>query len=155
MNGRIESFIEAGWLARQEADDQEVVGLWKKAAKFLGDSRRSDYDDDIRLMRAYDAGRLAATALVRAHALRTRAQNHHEMVLRAAGYIGPEELMRLIEPFNRLRTLRSEIQYGWEEVDLGGQVAKAISMATDILALIAPELRKARPAIADQIDLDG
>jgi hypothetical protein len=103
---------------------------------------------------AYDAGRFAATALVRAHGLRVRAQNHHEIVLRSAGLLGGDELNRALNQFHRVRTLRAELEYGWEDVTLGERLTEALSLADRVLALVAPQLVGVRPALAEHFRIE-
>jgi hypothetical protein len=155
MNDRIQAFLDAGWLTRRDAPDREVVGLWTKATRFVLDARRLDYDDDLRLIRAYDAGRIAATALVRANGFRVQSQNHHELVLRTAGLLGTEVFARLLDDFNRVRTLRAQVEYSWEEVRLGERLIEALSMAERIVAMTGAELRKARPDLASELNQTG
>jgi len=148
---RIESFVEAGWLAEAPASDEEVIGLWSKALGAWADAHVAANTDEARVIRTYDAGRLAATAVVRAHNYRVRAQNHHEMTLRTAGALGSDELRRALNEFDRVRRLRSEAEYGWEPA-AESPLPHAIALVRRILSLCARELALARPPLAERFD---
>lgn len=147
---RIQSFVEAGWLAEAPASDEEVIGLWSKALGAWGDAHVTANTDEARVIRTYDAGRLAATAVVRAHNYRVRAQNHHEMTLRTAGALGGDELRRALNEFDRVRRLRSEAEYGWEPAPFESPLPHGMELVRRILSLCARELARARPALAER-----
>ena len=151
MTDRIRSFIESRWLDEDPAPDEEVAGLWQKALDAFADAHLEAASEEARVIRAYDAGRLAATALVRAHNLRVRAQNHHEIVIRSAGLLGGEELGRALNAFERLKGMRAKAEYGWENAPYIMPLSRAIELVRRILDLTAPELRAERPGIAKRI----
>ena len=94
MTDRIQVFIEAGRLARSPAPDDEVAGLRAAALGAFADGSSGSISGRSRVGLLYDAGRLAADALVRAHDLRVRATNHHEVSIRTASLLANEELAR-------------------------------------------------------------
>jgi hypothetical protein len=76
VSDRIQALIDAGRLVREPAPDEEIAGLWANAIEAFADARFTGLSANGRMVRAYDAGRIAATAVVRAHDLRVRATNH-------------------------------------------------------------------------------
>jgi hypothetical protein len=133
----------------------KVAGLWSKALGALADARVDSTTEEARVIRAYDAGRLAATAVVRAHNFRIRAQNHHELVIRSASVLGSDELRRSLEQFERLKTMRAKAEYSWENAPYVMPLSRAIELVRRILELAAAELRTQRPGIAVRISSPG
>jgi hypothetical protein len=64
--------IESGRAEARPAGDEEVAAFWAKAVVAYADARLASASLDARLVRAYDAGRIAATAIVRAGGYRSR-----------------------------------------------------------------------------------
>jgi hypothetical protein len=151
VTDRIRSLIEAGWLVADPATDEEVIGLWNKALGAWADAHVTANTDDARIIRTYDAGRLAATSLVRAYHLRVRAQNHHEHTLRTAALLGTGELRHSLDEFDRVRRLRSEAEYGWQSSSSGTPLSRGIELVGRILVLACTELRLSRPELAERI----
>ena len=81
MTDRIQNLVDAGRLSREPASDDEIAGLWANALQAFGDAQVESISANGRLLRAYDAGRIAAAAVVRSRDLRVRAANHHELTL--------------------------------------------------------------------------
>lgn len=114
MNTRIANLISLGRLVEEAASDDEVRGLWSHASEAYEDATLPNRSPNRRLTSAYDAGRIAALAVVRASNLRVRAQNHHEVTLAAAGLLAGEALQMLLQEFQALRLERIQIEYGWK-----------------------------------------
>jgi hypothetical protein len=66
LNPTITRHIEGGRAEERPAGDDEIAGFWSKAVVAYGDARLASASLDARLVRAYDAGPIAATAIVRA-----------------------------------------------------------------------------------------
>ncbi|HYH78141.1 MAG TPA: hypothetical protein VEX86_00030 [Longimicrobium sp.] len=152
MTDRIQSWVDAGWLSHVPAADEEVTGLWNKSVAALADARPEVMSADARLIRAYDAGRIAATAVVRCHGLRVRAQNHHEMILKSAALLGSPELAQALNEFDRVRHMRTEVEYGWQEVQVDDdRLVRALRLVQRILEMVAAELKACRPHVAAHV----
>jgi len=151
VTDRIQVFIEAGRLARLSAPDDEVVGLWAAALEAFADGTSESISGRGRLGLLYDAGRIAADALVRAHDLRVRATNHHEVAIRTASLLSNEELAGAFGRLDGLRTLRAEAKYGWQMADFTEHLVKAVPLVSQILELSSRELVKARPHLAARL----
>lgn len=93
-DGPFQNLVDAGRLAREPAPDDEIAGLWTNAVQAYHDALVESVSTNGRLVRAYDAGRIAATAMVRAHDLRVRAANHHELTLAVAALLSSPGLAR-------------------------------------------------------------
>jgi hypothetical protein len=104
-----------------------------------------------RLVRAYDAGRIAASALVRSRDLRVRASNHHEMTIAVAALVSEEPLATALREFERFRTLRSDVEYGWQAGASEADLQRALAVVGKLLDHGAYELRQHRPSIAGRI----
>ncbi|HSU14217.1 hypothetical protein [Longimicrobium sp.] len=150
MTDRIEALLSAGMLARESAPDEEVAGIWANALKGYHDARAAGLSAEGRVIRAYDAARLAAYALVRSRNVKARAQNHHEVTLTAAGIIGGEDFERALRDVNQLRKLRNTLEYGWEAAS-ERDAERAVPIVARLLGLAAENLRAELPSIAARI----
>ena len=151
MTDRIQNLVDAGRLTREPAPDPEVAGLWANALVAFGDASITGMSAAGRLVRAYDAGRIAATALVRSRDLRVRAANHHEITLGAAALIAQGELRSALRDFEGVRVLRSDAEYGWQAAVTDADAERVLDMVGRILLHGAEDLRAHRPTLADQI----
>jgi hypothetical protein len=153
MTDRIQNLIDAGRLVRQAGSDTEVAGLWSNALEAFADASVPGISAKGQLVRAYDAGRLAAAALVRSRDLRVRAANHHEVTLAAAGFVSGGSLAALLRDLDDVRIARSEAEYGWESSVSAEDARAALDIVRKILNESAPNLREHRPALANRIRL--
>jgi hypothetical protein len=153
MSDRIQGLIDAGRLSRETAPDDEIAGLWANAMQAYTDATFPHLSANGRLVRAYDGGRIAASALVRARDLRVRAANHHEVTIAVASMLGSEELRNALRRFEAFRSLRSSIEYGWQAQASEEDVDRAVEVARTILEHGARELHQVRPAVASRIAL--
>jgi hypothetical protein len=145
VTDRIQVFIEAGRLTRAPAADDEIIGLWAAALEAFADGSAENISGRSRVGLLYDAGRVAAVALVRANDLRVRASNHHEVAIRTASFLANDELARAFGSLDGLRTIRAEAKYGWEMSDVAEHLAMAAPLVRRILELTLRPLEAARP----------
>jgi hypothetical protein len=73
-NATVRRYLESGMLEVRASDDDEVAAFWRKAVMAYDDSRLASSSPESRLLRAYDAGRIAAFAIVRSAGYRTKAE---------------------------------------------------------------------------------
>ncbi len=66
MNTTVNNHLEARRLEVRPAADDEVAAYWEKALVAYADASNAGSSRENRLLRAYDAGRIAALAIVRA-----------------------------------------------------------------------------------------
>jgi hypothetical protein len=153
VNATIQRHLEARRLEERAADNVEVLGFWGKALEAYTDARNSSSSLDNRFLRAYDAGRIAAVALVRAAGYRVRGgEGHHYVTFDVARTLAEDpELRRALEEMNGLRTLRHDVEYEYED-DVGAEaVGTALRVAERVINLGAKHLRVARPALEKRI----
>ena len=152
MTDRIQSLIDAGRLERDPAQDAEIAGLWHRALEAMGDAAIAGASVSGRLIRADDAGRLAAFAIVRSSGLRVRASNHHEIVIGVAGMVGGATLTEALDDFDRFRKLRNHLEYGWEDRATNADVVQALAAVRRILEEGARGLVAQRPTLAGRVE---
>jgi hypothetical protein len=151
MTDRIQNLVDSGRIVRQAGSDTEVAGLWSNALEAFADASVAGISAKGRLVMAYDAGRLAAAALVRSRDLRVRAANHHEVTLAAAGFVSESSLATLLRELDDVRTLRSDAQYGWESNVSAADAENALKIVRRILIEGARNLLEHRPALENRI----
>lgn len=151
MNDRIPNLIDAGRLAREPAPDDEVVGLRTNAVQAYRDALVESVSTNGRLVRAYDAGRIAATALVRVHDLRVRAANHHELTLAVAALLSGPDLARAVSELDGMRRLRADPEYGWQAGASEKDVGRALDVVGRILSYGAAELATRRAFVRQRL----
>jgi hypothetical protein len=113
VNSTIQHHLEGRRLEAWPADDAEVAGFWNKALIARTDAMNASSSTDNRLLRAYDAARLAALAVVRAAGFRTRGSDSHHFVTFdvARSLVADAELRRALDAMNALRKVRHEVEY--------------------------------------------
>ena len=151
MNERIESLRTMGRIVDEPAADQEVAGVWLNAVEAYEDACLTNRAPNRRLTAAYDGGRLAALAVVRATNLRVRAQNHHEVTLAVAGLLVGDALEILLQKFQERRMDRIQIEYGWAKRATADEVADAAREVRSILQLAGSWIQGQRAAISADI----
>jgi hypothetical protein len=151
VNERIANLKSLDRLVDEAAPDEEIIGLWQSAVEALEDASLTNRRPNRRLTSAYDAGRVAALAVVRAANLRVRARNHHEVTLAVAGFLGGSALESLLHEFQALRMDRIEIEYGWTRSVSIEEVDRATSRVRAIIEAAASSIRDSRPTAAAHI----
>jgi hypothetical protein len=142
-------------LEERVANDNDVVAYWSKAIRAFEDARHVGTSPESRLLRAYDAGRLAALAMIRAAGYRPRgAERHHYVTFDVARSIAStRELADALLGIDELRSVRHAVEYEPEDdVDVE-TVTHAIEAARRVINLGAKHLRAARPDAAKRIDM--
>lgn len=151
MTDPLQRFLDAGWLQPHAASDEEVVDIWASAMETFGDASLSQLSPKNRVILGYDAGRLAALAIVRSRDVRIRAGNHHEITIKAAAMLSDEDLKAELFSLDDLRGRRHTLEYGWGAASSQGSAEDVLRTIRRILELAAPNLRAVRPAIAARI----
>lgn len=153
MSDRIQNLVDLGKLVREPAGDEEVAGLFANALQAFEDACIPAMSLGGRLVRAYDAGRLAATAVVRSRDLRVRASNHHEVTLAVAQSMGSQELRIALRELDAIRPLRSDAEYGWKTSASASDAERTVDVVGRLLRHAAQNLREHRPALSPRIPL--
>jgi hypothetical protein len=151
MTDRIQNLVDSGRLSREPASDDEIAGLWANAVQAFGDSQVESVSANGRLLRAYDAGRIAAAAVVRSRNLRVRAANHHELTLAVAALVSGSELALAFNEMDGMRRLRTDLEYGWRAGAADVDVHRALNVVRRILHGGSVELVASRPSLSGRL----
>ncbi|HYR08309.1 MAG TPA: hypothetical protein VEQ60_11090 [Longimicrobium sp.] len=147
MTDRVQNLVDAGRLSREPASDDEVAGLWTNAVQAFRDALVESVSANGRLLRAYDAGRIAAAAIVRSRDLRVRAANHHELTLAVAALVSGAELAKAFSEMDGMRRLRADLEYGWQAGASENDVQRALDVVRRILRGGSVELVATRQSL--------
>lgn len=144
----VQRLIEMGRLREQPAQREQVAAVWRKAVESAGDAALPGMSIDGALRSAYDAGHLAALALLAAHGLRPGGgQGHHEAAFAGAAALGYEGLEELVPDSMEVRALRKGSMY--DPVLAGSdELRTALDWIRRTLPAIHLALQKADPALA-------
>jgi hypothetical protein len=151
MADRIQNLIDAGRLSREPAPDDEIAGLWANAVQAFHDASVDSVSANGRLLRAYDAGRIAAAAIVRSRDLRVRAANHHELTLAVAALVSGADLAKALNEMDGVRRLRASLEYGWQAGASDADVQRALDVVHRILRGGSTELAISRPSLSARL----
>ena len=152
-NATIRRHVDSGTLEVRASDDDEVAAFWRKALVAYADARLARSSLEARLLRAYDAGRIAAFAIVRSAGYRTRGgEGHHYATFDVArSLVDDSDLRHALDEMSGIRTLRHAVEYEPEEEIDPKSVATAVEVAARIINGGARQLREAHPAAKARI----
>jgi hypothetical protein len=153
MNSTVRNHLDARRLENIPAPDSEIIGFWEKALVACRDAHNASASPDNRLLRAYDAARLAASAILREAGLRSRGREGHHYVTfdTARSLVSDPALRNALDEMNSMRDVRHAVEYEADDSLDQATVDEAISSAGQVLRLGAEYLRSARPAAAPSI----
>jgi hypothetical protein len=140
--------LDAKRLREQSTSGPSVAALWRKAVESARDAEIPGLSIDGSLRAAYDAGHLAALALLAAHGLRPGGgPGHHEMTFAGAAALGDPALADLVPDSEEVRGLRSSSIY---DPVIAGPVdrERAVGWTRRTLPAIRSALITADPALA-------
>lgn len=146
MNHTIDNHLEARRIEPRTAADAEVEAFWSKAGTALKDATSTGSSLENRLLRAYDAGRIAAFAIVREAGYRTRGgDSHHYVTFDVARSVATDaDLRRSLDEMNGLRKVRHAVEYEAEDDVDEATVVRAVAVARDVITRGAVHLRSRR-----------
>lgn len=150
MNPRIQVMLDSRQIEPLAADDQEVVGMWSKAARTLRSSAVDGLDPDARFTLAYQAALQAATAIVRAAGYRVRGDGHHQHTFAAVAAFGLGELSEAARDLNVIRQRRHRAVYDWEATS-ADDLDAVRAAANRLFAAGQAWLAVVRPHLADAL----
>ncbi len=143
----IRRMLSMGRLREQPTTPEQVAAVWQKAVQSAHDAEIVEMSIDGALRSAYDAGHLAALALLAAHGLRPGGGGgHHEMAFAGTAALGIEALVDLVPDSEEIRGLRKGSMYdpviaGPDERELAIQwVRRTLPAVRAALALADPKL---------------
>jgi hypothetical protein len=112
LPARLQTMIVQRRLREQATTPEAVAAIWQKAVESAADAELSGMSIDGALRSAYDAGHLAALALLGAYGLRTGSgQGHHEMAFAGAAATEQPGLDDLVPDSEEVRGLRKGSLY--------------------------------------------
>lgn len=160
MNHTIQNHLDGRRIEQRPALDEEVQGFWSKALTAYADAMNPSSSVENRLLRAYDAARIVALAIVREAGYRMRgAESHHYVTFDVARSVVAEpDLRRALARMDGLRKVRHAVEYEAEDEVDEPLMEDACRIAEQVLRLGADYIQAARPAIAKDIakpDLTG
>ena len=148
---QIRRLLEARQLEEAAFTDEQLIGLWSKAAEAYHDSFARPRSRNGQFRDLYEAGRIAATTLVAAAGYRPRGPSHHYAALQAAAALTPEPLSEAVFVVEGARGHRHETNYGsadvLEEEDLR-EMRAAVEL---VLGGGAKLLREWRPGLRGRV----
>lgn len=151
-NTTVRRHLEGGSLEARGSDDEEVAAFWRKTLVAYDDSRLASSSLESRVLRAYDAGRIAAFAIVRSAGYRTKGgEGHHYVTFDVArSLVEDADLRSALDEMSGVRTLRHNVEYEPEDDVDTETVAVAIAVAARINGG-ARHLRDRHPAVKPRI----
>lgn len=144
----VERLVDAGRLRVQPMRREQVAALWRKAVESARDAELPGMSVDGSLRSAYDAGHIAALALLAVHGLRTGSgQGHHEVAFAAAAGFGHAGLFDLVPDSMEVRSLRKGSLY---DPTIAGSTERAAALAwmRRTLPVIGAAISRVDPELA-------
>jgi hypothetical protein len=136
---RIRLLLDDRRLKEQEFAQVDVAAVWQKATESAHDAAIKELSVDSAIRLAYDAGHLAALALLAVHGLKpSSGQGHHEMAFHAAAALGGDALEDLVPDSEEIRGLRKGSMY---DPAIAGEGER--KLALDWIARTLPPIRAA------------
>jgi hypothetical protein len=146
---QIQLLVTNNRLRPQQSSPPAIAALWNKAVASARDADLPALSTDSALRLAYDAGHLAALALLAIHGLRTgTGQGHHEMAFYGAAAFGDPGLQDLVPDSEEVRGLRKSSMY--DPVMAG---AKERQIALEWMRRTLPAVRRALLTADPQLNL--
>ncbi len=148
---QIQALLNGHKLEAAAFTDDQVVGLWNKAIQAYGDAfaRPRSWNGQFRDL--YEAGRIAASAIVAAAGYRPKGQAHHYAVFHAAASLSPEAVSEAAYALEGLRGSRHDTNYGSADVIDEDDVREIREAVEVLLTYGARHLRTLRPSASHRI----
>jgi uncharacterized protein (UPF0332 family) len=136
---QIRRLVDDRRIKEQEFAQPDVAAVWKKAVEAARDAAISSLSVDSAIRLAYDAGHLAALALLATHGVKpSSGQGHHEMAFYAAAVLGGEWLEDLVAESEEIRGLRKGSMY---DPTIAGEAERKLTLVW--IAKTLPRIRAA------------
>lgn len=150
MNSTVQNHLEARRLEERVANDQELTGFWQKVLIAYGDAVNAGGSPANQLLRAYDAARIAAFAILRASGYRTRGGDSHHYVTFdvARSLVSDAELRHALDRMDGFRRVRHAVEYEAHDDADESTAAEAVQLARRIIFLGHQWLQTQRPQLA-------
>ena len=148
MNPRLQVMLDSRQIEAEPAADNEVQGMWGKAARSLHSSSAAGLDADSSFTLAYQAAPQAATAIVRAAGYRVRGEGHHHHTFAAVAALDLGDLSEAARQLNMIRQQRHGAIYDWQATTRDQDLALLRSAAARLFEHGRRWLRAKRPHLA-------
>lgn len=135
------------------AADEEIAGMWAKAARTLRSASATELDDDLdsRFTLVYQSALQGSTAVVRAAGYRVRGDDNHRVTFAAVAALGLGDLSEAARELNIIRQNRHAAVYDWEST-MGPREIERLQDATARLLRGADSwLRGQRRSFVDRL----
>ncbi|HWK88816.1 MAG TPA: hypothetical protein VNP72_02440 [Longimicrobium sp.] len=148
----IDQLVANQWAERLEADDEEVLGYWRRAVESFEDAGALRLSHTGQYKQLYDAARQAVVAFNAAHGYRARgASAHHQHTFAAGVALAPAELRSPIAAMQAARSVRHDLEYGGTRTLSGDEITKMRDSVSVLLNGLAGEIRRLRPALKERV----
>ena len=144
---RVRLLLDDRRIKEQEFGQPDVIAVWKKATDSGRDALLNGLSVDSAIRLAYDAGHLAALALLAVNGLKpSSGQGHHELTFHAAAALGGPALEDLVADSEEIRALRKGSMY---DPTIAGETERkhALDWISRTLPLIRSAVVAADPAL--------
>lgn len=144
----VQRMLDAKRLRVQPVNPTGIEVIWQKAVESAHDAEVPGLSIDGSLRSAYDAGHMAALALLAAHGLRTGSgPGHHEMAFAGAAALGGQALVDLVPDSAEIREWRNGSMY--DPVIAGPEERRH---ALEWMRRTLPAIRRALVAVDRSLD---
>lgn len=143
----IQLMLDSARLHERPMTAESIAALWQKAVESARDAELPQMSIDGALRSAYDAGHLAALALLAADGLRPASgRGHHEMAFAGAAALGDPALEDLVPDSGKIRRLRGSSMYDPVIAQPDDRV-RALQWMRGILPVMRAALLDANPVL--------
>lgn len=147
MNPRIQVMLDSRQIEAAPARDEEVRGMWSKAARTLQSSAAAGLDPDATFTLVYQAALQACTALLRTAGYQVRGEGHHHQTFSAVAALNLREISEAARDLNIIRQQRHAAIYDWEAMTRDRDLAALRSAVARLFEHGRPWLGAQRPHI--------
>lgn len=142
--------LDSRELEELPAQDEEVIGMWRKAARTFRSAATVglDEDPDSQFTLLYQSALQGATAVVRAAGYRVRGEHNHHITFAAVAALGLGDLSEAARDLNIMRQRRHAAVYDWEATAKPEQVAELRDTTLRLLRGADSWLRGQRDSLA-------
>jgi hypothetical protein len=153
MTGQsIEHLIANHWAEPLDADDQEVLGFWRRAIESFEDSTAPRLSATGQFKNLYDAARQGVVAFNAARGYRAKgAAGHHQHTFALGVALAPGTLKSAIAGMQVQRGVRHDLEYGAHRTVSEAEVGRMRETVCVLLNGLGDEIRQTRPVIEDSV----
>ncbi|MGH7483037.1 MAG: hypothetical protein ACRELV_12855 [Longimicrobiales bacterium] len=153
MSGQsIERLVANQWAEHLDADDEEVLGFWKRAVESFSDSTAPRLSRTGQFKQLYDAARQGVVAFAAAHGYRAKgAAGQHQHIFAAGAALAPDELKDAINGLQIQRSIRHDLEYGTQRSVSEEEISDLRRAVCELLNELASEIRRIRPGLLKRV----